>query len=70
MNQDEPYARLYLIVFVYVVFAINVWDGLKDATPLGGYQSTCRKGCSCGLYLKDVNVIDKDVRLILTVSGG
>jgi hypothetical protein len=32
LNQNEPYVRLYLIIFVYVVFAINVWDGLKDAT--------------------------------------
>ena len=31
LNQNEPYVRLYLIIFVYVVFAINVWDGLKDA---------------------------------------
>ena len=31
LNQNESYVRLYLIIFVYVVFAINVWDGLKDA---------------------------------------
>ena len=31
LNQNEPYVRLYLIVFVYVVFAINVWDELIDA---------------------------------------
>ena len=31
LNQNKPYARQYLIVFVYGVFAINVWDGLIDA---------------------------------------
>ena len=31
LNQNEPYVRLYLIIFVYVIFAANVWDGLKDA---------------------------------------
>ena len=32
LSQNKPYARLYLIVFVYVVFAMNIWGGLKDAT--------------------------------------
>ena len=29
LNQNEPYVRLYLIVFVDAVFAINGRDGLK-----------------------------------------
>ena len=47
-SQNGSYVRLYLIVFV-VVFAMNVWGGLRDATI--GRMS---ERSSDGLYLRAV----------------